>query len=189
MDPITDPIAIDVHVHLCDELTLSSKGDRPKQMAEYFKRERKPVSIDEMADQYRERNMMAVIQNTTDETITGLTPVPNKHVADGVQRNPDVFLGFGVIDPWQQKVALQEIRRIKDLGLHGVGEINPRGSSSFPTTPASTPCGRNARSSNCRSCSTAAWPAPAPAPPGEWATSSSSPSRFTSMTWPRTSPS
>ena len=94
-------------------------------MAQYFKRERKPVSIDEMADEYRARNMMAVIQNTTDETITGLTPVPNKHVADGVQRNSDVFMGFGVIDPWQQKVALQEIQRIKDLGLHGVGEIKP----------------------------------------------------------------
>ena len=65
-----------MHVHLCDELTLSSKGDRPKQMAQYFKRERKPVSIDEMADEYRERNMMAVIQNTTDETITGLPRFP-----------------------------------------------------------------------------------------------------------------
>ena len=49
-----------------------------------------------------------------------------------MKRNSDVFLGFGVIDPWQQKVALQEIQRIKDLGLHGVGEINPARQQFFP---------------------------------------------------------
>ncbi len=124
--------AIDVHVHLCDELTLKSKGDRPKQMARYFGRERKPVSFDEMADQYRERKMMAVIQNTTDETITGLTPVPNDHIAAGVKKNSDVFMGFGVIDPWQGKVALREIKRIKDLGLVGIGELNPARQQFYP---------------------------------------------------------
>ena len=125
--------AIDVHVHLCDELTLSSKGDRPKQMARYFGRERKPVSIDEMADQYRQRKMMAVIMNTTDETVTGLTPVPNDHIAAGVRKHPEVFLGFGVIDPWQGKVALREIKRCKEeLGLHGIGELNPARQHFFP---------------------------------------------------------
>ncbi|MFQ5683004.1 MAG: amidohydrolase family protein [Candidatus Binatia bacterium] len=126
-------IAIDVHVHLCDELTLKSKGPRVQQMARYFGRERRPVSFDEMADQYRQRKMMAVIMNTTDETITGLTPVPNDHIAEGVHKHPDVFLGFGVVDPWQGKVALREIRRCKEeLGLHGMGEFNPARQHFFP---------------------------------------------------------
>ncbi|MFQ5852046.1 MAG: amidohydrolase family protein [Candidatus Binatia bacterium] len=129
-------IAIDVHVHLCDELTLKAKGARTQQMARYFGRERRPVSIDEMADQYRKRKMMAVIMNTTDETITGLTPVPNDHVAEGVRKHPDVFLGFGVIDPWQGKVALKEIRRCKEeLGLHGIGELNPARQHFYPNDP------------------------------------------------------
>lgn len=125
-------IAIDVHVHLCDELTLKSKGARVQQMARYFKRERKPVSIDEMADQYRERNMMAVIMNTTDVSVTGLTPVPNDHIAEGVRKHPDVFLGFGIVDPWHGKGAIQEIQRFKELGLHGIGEFNPARQHFFP---------------------------------------------------------
>src|SRR5262245_2981591 len=124
--------AIDVHVHLCDELTLSSKGDRPKQMARYFGRERKPVPMDEMAAQYQARKMMAVLMNTTDITVTGLTPVPNEHIAGYVRAYPDIFLGFGVIDPWQGNVALEEIKRIKDLGLHGIGELNPARQHFFP---------------------------------------------------------
>ncbi|MCZ6625642.1 MAG: amidohydrolase family protein [Deltaproteobacteria bacterium] len=128
--------AIDVHVHLCDELTLKSKGARVQQMARYFKRERKPVSIDEMADQYRQRKMMAVIMNTTDVSVTGLTPVPNDHIAEGVRKHPDVFLGFGIVDPWHGKTALQEIRRCKEeLGLHGIGEFNPARQHFFPNDP------------------------------------------------------
>ncbi len=126
-------VAIDVHVHLSDEFTMKAKGARTQQMARYFGRERKPVSFDEMADQYRKRNMMAVIMNGTDETITGLTPVPNDHIAQGVHKHSDVFMGFGAIDPWQGKIALKEIRRIKEeLGLHGIGEINPARQQFFP---------------------------------------------------------
>ena len=62
--------AIDVHVHMSDEASIKARGARAQQMARYFGRERKPVSSDEMADQYRARNMMAIIMNTTDQTIT-----------------------------------------------------------------------------------------------------------------------
>ena len=115
----SDIVAIDVHVHLSDEFTQKAKGSRTAQMAKYFGRERPPVSIDEMADQYRARKMMAVIMNTRDETVTGLAPVPNDHVAGAVKKHPDVFLAFGAIDPWTGKLALDEIRRCKDLGLTG----------------------------------------------------------------------
>jgi predicted TIM-barrel fold metal-dependent hydrolase len=125
--------AIDVHVHLSDQASIEARGARAQQMARYFGRERKPVSIDEMADQYRARNMMAAIMNTTDQTVTGLTPVPNSHVAEAVRKHPDVFLGFGAIDPWQGKVALDEVKQIRDLGLHGVGELNPARQKFFPS--------------------------------------------------------
>lgn len=129
-------IAIDVHVHLCDEAALKARGPRAQQMASYFGRERKPVSIDEMADQYRQRKMMAAIMNTTDETITGLIPVPNDHIAEGVRKHPDVFLGFGIIDPWKGKLAIHEVRRCKEeLGLHGIGEFNPARQHFYPNDP------------------------------------------------------
>ena len=62
-----DIVAIDVHIHLSDETTQKAKGSRTAQMAKYFGRERPPVSIDELADQYRARKMMAVLMNTRDE--------------------------------------------------------------------------------------------------------------------------
>jgi predicted TIM-barrel fold metal-dependent hydrolase len=71
--------------------------------------------------------------NTTDASVTGLAPVPNDHIAAAVRKYPDVFLGLGIIDPWQGKLALQEIRRCKEeLGLHGIGEFNPARQHFFP---------------------------------------------------------
>jgi hypothetical protein len=86
-----DIVAIDVHIHLSDETTQKAKGDRTAQMARYFGRERPPVSIDSLADQYRGRKMMAVLMNSRDETVTGLTPVPNDHVAGAVKKHPMSF--------------------------------------------------------------------------------------------------
>lgn len=126
-------VAIDVHVHLSDETTQKAKGARTEQMAKYFGRKRPPVSIDEMAEQYRNRKMMAVIMNTRDETVTGLSPVPNDHVAGAVRKYPDIFMAFGAVDPWQGKQALNEIKRCKEeLGLHGIGELNPARQHFFP---------------------------------------------------------
>ncbi|MDP2619289.1 MAG: amidohydrolase family protein [Hyphomicrobiales bacterium] len=125
--------AIDAHVHLSDERSIKARGVRAQQMAKYFRRESSVVSVDEMADQYRERKMMAVLVNTRDDSITGLSPVPNDHIADAVKKHPDVFLGFGAIDPWQGKLAQDEIKRCKEeLGLHGIGELNPARQQFFP---------------------------------------------------------
>src|SRR5437660_12255612 len=101
-----DIVAIDVHVHLSDETTQKAKGDRTAQMARYFGRERPPVCIDEMADQYRARKMMAVIMNTRDETGSGLTPVANDQVAGAVNKRRDGLLAFCVIEPLPWRVDL-----------------------------------------------------------------------------------
>jgi predicted TIM-barrel fold metal-dependent hydrolase len=117
--------AIDFHIHLRDKITISAAGDRVQQMARYFGREVRTTSIDELADQYRARRMMAVIMNTSDETSSGTSPVPNDHIAEAVKRHPDVFFGFGAIDPWLGKRAIDEIKRCRELGLVGIGELNP----------------------------------------------------------------
>ncbi|MBI4494795.1 MAG: amidohydrolase [Chloroflexi bacterium] len=128
--------AIDIHIHLSDEAAIKAMGARAQQMAQYFGRERKPVSVDELADQYRARNMMAVLMNTSDVTTSGNQPVPNDHIAEAVRKHPDVFLGFGVIDPWQGKLALDEIKRCaQELGLRGIGELNPGRQHFFPNDP------------------------------------------------------
>ena len=118
--------AIDIHTHPQTEEMLQAAGLRGQQMARYFGRQRQPVSFQEMADRYRERNMMAVILNSTDETVTGNKPVPNDHLAEAQRRHPDVFIAFGVVDPWMGKAALAEIQRChEELGMRGIGELNP----------------------------------------------------------------
>ncbi len=130
---MNDIQAIDVHIHLVDEVSIRARGGRTEQMACHMGYKLKVISVDEMADQYRARKMMAVLMNTTDVSVTGLAPVPNDHIAAAVRKYPDVFLGFGIIDPWQGKLALQEIRRCKEeLGLHGIGEFNPARQHFFP---------------------------------------------------------
>ena len=128
--------AIDVHVHIHDARARALQGPdavrRFEEKARYFKREAKYLSVEEQAEQYRSRNMMAVLVNGTDESITGLTPVPNDFVAETVQQFPDVFMGMGAIDPWQGELARREIVRIKQLGLHGIGEINPARQHFYP---------------------------------------------------------
>jgi hypothetical protein len=45
---------------LVDEVSIKARGGRTEQMARYMGYKLKVISVDEMADQYRERKMMAV---------------------------------------------------------------------------------------------------------------------------------
>jgi predicted TIM-barrel fold metal-dependent hydrolase len=129
-------VAIDTHVHIHDATREALSPDRSEQMSTYFKRERRTISLDEMADDYRSKNMMCVLVNGTDITVSGRTPLPNDHVADAVKKHPDVYLGMGVVDPRQGKVAVDEVRRIaEELGLQGVGELNPARQHFFANDP------------------------------------------------------
>lgn len=131
-----NPVAIDTHVHIHDARARALRGAeaqaRFEAKAKYFKQRGSPVSTDEQAEDYRRREMMAVLVNGTDVTITGIPAIPNEFVAQTVAEHPDVFLGMGAIDPWQGALAVKEIRRIKELGLHGIGELNPARQHFFP---------------------------------------------------------
>ncbi|MQA93458.1 MAG: amidohydrolase family protein [Streptosporangiales bacterium] len=127
---------IDVHVHIHDARARGLRGAeaqrRFEERATYFKREATSLPVAEQAEQYRARRMMAVLMNGTDETITGIPPIPNEFVAETVAEHSDVFLGFGIVDPWQGELARKEIRRIAELGLHGLGEFNPARQHFYP---------------------------------------------------------
>ncbi|TAN26564.1 MAG: amidohydrolase [Actinomycetota bacterium] len=128
--------AIDIHVHGHDEAAIQAMGARNAQMGKYFGKEMEPVSLDELADRYRQKEMMAVLVNTTDVSSTGIPPVPNDHIAQAVKRNPDVFIGFGAVDPWQGKLAVDEAKRCaEELGLRGLGELNPGRQGFYPNDP------------------------------------------------------
>ena len=133
MDEIVE---IDIHIHVHDQRARALQGPEAQAkyeaMAKYFRRETKDLPIEVQADQYREHKMMAVLMNGTDESITGIPPIPNDFIADAVGKHPDVFMGMGAIDPWQGEKARREIRRIKELGLIGIGELNPARQHFYP---------------------------------------------------------
>lgn len=141
--------AIDVHVHLNDDVSLKARGPRAEQMAKYMGHELRAISIDEMADQYRAREMMAVLMNTTDVTTSGLPPVPNDHIAQAVRKHPDVFIGFGAIEPHMGKAAQDEVRRCaEELGLRGIGELHASRQHFFPNDPRFYPIWEEAAKHN-----------------------------------------
>lgn len=128
--------AIDVHVHIADMRARSLQGERAKERfeakARYFGKAPAYISLEDQADEYRGRNMMAVLMNGTDESVTGIQPVPNSFMAEAQREHEDVFLAFGIVDPWFGKSAVNQVREIKDLGLRGVGEFNPARQHFFP---------------------------------------------------------
>jgi predicted TIM-barrel fold metal-dependent hydrolase len=127
-------VAIDVHVHPQTEEFIHAMGPRAAQMSAYFGRPvRQPVSFAALADQYRDRKMMAVLLNTTDVTTSGVPAVLNDTIAQAVKDHPDVFIGFGVVEPQLGELARAEIRRCaEELGLKGLGEFNPGRQAFYP---------------------------------------------------------
>ena len=109
--------AIDIHVHPADETHVKFLGRFYEHAQKYFRRKMEVVSLDETADYYRSLNMMAVLLALDCESNFGTPPVSNDHVAAAVRKHPDVFMGFGSVDPWKGKRALQEVDRLRDLGL------------------------------------------------------------------------
>ncbi|MGB8360530.1 MAG: amidohydrolase family protein [Acidimicrobiia bacterium] len=107
-------MAIDVHVHVetgpdgADHLSPVLRGAA----ARYFKGEPHLPSIDEIADHYRARNMMAVVFGVDDALTTGQPRIPNEHVVVGARRHPDVLIPFASIDPRRGAEGVAEAKRL-----------------------------------------------------------------------------
>lgn len=113
--------AIDVHVHPSTHEWLVDGLGPFREAAERTFRTEIPVrSVDEMAEEMRSQQVLAVLFAWDAETATALPPVTNDFVADCVERHPDALLGFASVDPWKGRAAIEELRRsVLDLGLRG----------------------------------------------------------------------
>jgi predicted TIM-barrel fold metal-dependent hydrolase len=121
---------IDIHVHV-------RTGDHAKvwERDRYVPANQEGFSDhpDAMADMYRELNGMAVIFDIDDETRTGLK-ASNEEIAQWVARHPDVYIGFGSVDPWKGKAAIIEVERCAALGLKGI-KFHPAVQDFAPNDP------------------------------------------------------
>lgn len=128
-----DVLAIDVHTHPQTIEFLEAMGARRRQMGEHFKQERQPVSFAEQADMYRDRQMMAVLTNSDDETVSGVPGAPNDLIGAAMADHDDVFIPFCGVDPHKGQAAVDEIRRCHaEFGARGIGELNPARQKFFP---------------------------------------------------------
>jgi uncharacterized protein len=113
--------AIDFHVHLPtpEWLDVSMKG-YVEAAENYFRSKVAKRTLDELATDYEELDMVAVLLAWDAETATGRPRVPNELVAQACRDHPNTFVGFGSVDPLKGERAVAELDRIAELGLKGV---------------------------------------------------------------------
>src|ERR1700686_3718865 len=113
--------AIDFHVHLPTPEWLDASMLGYIEAAEsYFRSKVARRSLDELARDCEEPDMMAVLPAWDAETATGRPRVPNELVAGAGRDHPKSFVGFGSVDPLKGERAVAELDRISELGLKGV---------------------------------------------------------------------
>ena len=129
--------AIDMHAHVYTGDKVKRSADQLAKDGVSYHMEKHGRHPDEMAQMYQRLNMMAVIFDVDCETRTGVK-ISNTDTAGWVKKYPDTFIGYGSVDPWKGKVAVDEVKRCADLGLRGmkfqqaIQAFNPTNSRFFP---------------------------------------------------------
>ena len=125
--------AIDVHVHVHTGERRTAEDARFKAAEATFRKgsSDRPRDTDELADYYRQLHSKAVIFDVDQETQTGIS-ISNDEIAAAAHKHPDVFIGFGSVDPWKGTAAKNEIQRCAgELGLKGL-KFQPGAQAFFP---------------------------------------------------------
>lgn len=91
------------------------------------------LTTDEVADYYRRRNGQAVLLGWDTETVTRQRPFSSEDVAAMVASHPDVFHGFGSIDPARGARAVAGVHSAARLGLAGLA-FHPVGQGFDPAS-------------------------------------------------------
>jgi uncharacterized protein len=108
-------VAIDVHTHaessahhpqdpVTDEILAAA--------SRYFGSAPAQPTVTEVAQYYRERNMLAVVFTVDDEAGMGRARISNEEVIAGAEANADVLIPFASIDPHKGKLGVREARRL-----------------------------------------------------------------------------
>ncbi|HEX7365010.1 MAG TPA: amidohydrolase family protein [Dehalococcoidia bacterium] len=118
--------AIDVHAHpstAAFDRKLLWGPEVVEYISKYYGVEYKVKTDEEMAQDFRELDVKAILIGWDAESASGLdTSNTNDEVARLIKKFPDVFIGgWAMIDPWKGNAAIKELERcVKDLGLMGL---------------------------------------------------------------------
>lgn len=114
-----EPVAIDCHVHV----EIGPGGDDHlspelrRAASRYFRGEVSLPSLDEIADHYRARRMMAVVFGVDSALTTGQPRIPNEFVVEGALRHRDVLIPFASVDPRRGAEGVAEARELLGGGV------------------------------------------------------------------------
>ena len=113
-------VAIDVHVHVEQDLHghLSMDDELLAAAAEYFKGEPYHPTVPQIAEDYRSKNMAAVVFTVDSELTTGHPALSNEEIAESAAQHPDVLVPFGSIDPARGTAGIRAARRLVEQ--HGI---------------------------------------------------------------------
>ncbi|TDA68776.1 MAG: amidohydrolase [Clostridia bacterium] len=79
------------------------------------------TGVEKMVNEFEDLKLAGLLVGWDTETATGVPPLPNDYVAELCRRYPDIFIGFGSVDPWKGKRAIDEVDRcVNELGLCGI---------------------------------------------------------------------
>jgi len=133
--------AIDVHVHAernegqpQDQVTT----DLLEAAAKYFGVGPVQPTAQEVADYYRERQMLAVVFTVDDEAGMGRRRLGNDEVLAAARDNPDVLIPFGSVDPHKGKLGVRQARALIDAGVRGF-KFHPNTQAFWPNDPEHFP--------------------------------------------------
>jgi predicted TIM-barrel fold metal-dependent hydrolase len=112
--------AIDLHVHLPTEEWLQSAiGPHLEATERYFRSRVERKTIEQVAGEYAERDVLGVVLDWDDESVTGRGWLGNEYLAGLADRFPGVLMGFGSVDPHVPDAA-DRVGAAADLGLKGL---------------------------------------------------------------------
>ena len=102
-----------------DQWLQNAIGPHLEATEAYFRAKVPRKSIQEVADDYASRDVLGVVLDWDDHTVTGRGWMGNSWLASLSEKFPGVLMGFGSVDPWDDK-ALHELDRCGELGLKGL---------------------------------------------------------------------
>lgn len=85
----------------------------------YFRAKVPRKTIEDVAQEYADRDILGVVLDWDDESVTGRGFMGNDWLASLSDRFPGVLMGFGSVDP-HSDAAVKELERCRDLGLKGL---------------------------------------------------------------------
>ena len=115
-------VAIDVHVHAernAGQEQDPVTGELLAAASRYFGSAPIQPTAQDVADYYRERNMLAVVFTVDDEAGMGRKRLGNAEVLEAARANPDVIIPFASVDPHKGKLGIREAREWIDTGARG----------------------------------------------------------------------